>query len=538
MISFSEAYTQNAPHRVSKCTQTPYKQKANKTTSSYEAQQKFCKDLMNSEILVSMLEKVSPMIERALQDNETIDIFTDYCNIPDKGDISLFYNTMEDEAFKSLGNFSDLNFSQGKYVQHIALHPDQEDIIAISLCHSQATINNCNTYKEDTSTPSVIIWKLGHPNPLFILKSPTDCSVFSFNAQQPHFVAGGCRNGAVLLWNLSIKELKGVNSNQGDTPMIQPVLICSPEYGPKGIVADLCWLPPRIQINTKGKVIDPCHLTNTSHQFLTVSEDGQLIFWDIRFKEILEGQLPHIAKVKKQVFDYDADFPFIKWMPIYKIKPKQLIGSGNISFCHAFIPSANDGYDMMFYETTKVVCASEEGYLVSINWSPKSSQDEECGESMLLRDIPPQDYVDWTKKDHNRPCIALDQSPFLPNLVLSVCDWNFHIWDIGDNTNTAPIFISPTTSSFITGGKWSPTRPAVIYITKTDGAIDIWDLVTEGCFMPHSTIQLVPNRITSIVFQQQNAVVGNLAMIGDSSGTLHIFDVPLLFEKPIPNELR
>jgi hypothetical protein len=48
----------------------------------------------------------------------------------------------------------------------------------------------------------------------------------------------------------------------------------------------------------------------------------------------------------------------------------------------------------------------------------------------------------------------------------------------------------------------------------------------------------VPNRITSIVFQQQNAVVGNLAMIGDSSGTLHIFDVPLLFEKPIPNELR
>jgi FOG: WD40 repeat len=530
MISLSEAYTQNAPRLISKCTQTPNKPKVNQATS-YEHPHR--DGNVTYEMIASMLKKVSPLIERALQDNETIDIFADYCNIPEKGDISLFYNMMEDETFKPLESFFDFKLSQGKFVQHITLHPDQEDIIATSLCNSRTTTNQC---VEDTSTPSVAIWKLGRPSPLFVLKSPADCTVFHFNTHRPQFVAGGCRNGAVVFWNLSKEELREVNSNQDDTPTIQPVLICSPEHGPKGIVTDLCWLPPEIQINAKGKRIDPCHLKGTSDQFITVSADGLIAFWDIRFKEILEGKLPYVAKVKKQALEYDDDFPFVNWMPLYKIKPKQRFGSGNISFCQAFIPmfSYNEKNSV---DATELLCASEEGDLTSINWSPKSSSQEEYnGENIIMKDIPPQDYVQWTRKDHNRPCINLDQSPFFPDIVLSVCDWNFHLWDVGVKANT-PIFTSPTTSPFITGGKWSPTRPAVIFITKADGAIDIWDFITEGFYTPHSTIQLVTNRITSIAFRQ-NAEMGHLVMMGDSSGTMHIFEVPVMFAKPIPNELR
>jgi len=36
---------------------------------------------------------------------------------------------------------------------------------------------------------------------------------------------------------------------------------------------------------------------------------------------------------------------------------------------------------------------------------------------------------------------------------------------------------SPYHKAYLTDGCWSPTRPAVFYVTKMDGTLDIWDLV-------------------------------------------------------------
>jgi dynein intermediate chain 3, axonemal len=41
-----------------------------------------------------------------------------------------------------------------------------------------------------------------------------------------------------------------------------------------------------------------------------------------------------------------------------------------------------------------------------------------------------RDYVRWITRDHSRPCVALHQSPFFPDVLLSVGDWNFHIWRV------------------------------------------------------------------------------------------------------------
>lgn len=43
-----------------------------------------------------------------------------------------------------------------------------------------------------------------------------------------------------------------------------------------------------------------------------------------------------------------------------------------------------------------------------------------------------RDYVRWITRDHSRPCVALQQSPFFPDVLLSVGDWNFHIWRVSD----------------------------------------------------------------------------------------------------------
>ena len=41
-----------------------------------------------------------------------------------------------------------------------------------------------------------------------------------------------------------------------------------------------------------------------------------------------------------------------------------------------------------------------------------------------------REYVRWISKDHSRPCVGLQQSPFFPDILLSVGDWNFHIWRV------------------------------------------------------------------------------------------------------------
>jgi dynein intermediate chain 3, axonemal len=46
-----------------------------------------------------------------------------------------------------------------------------------------------------------------------------------------------------------------------------------------------------------------------------------------------------------------------------------------------------------------------------------------------------RDYVRWITRDHSRPCVALHQSPFFPDVLLSVGDWNFHIWRVSHVTD-------------------------------------------------------------------------------------------------------
>ena len=80
------------------------------------------------------------------------------------------------------------------------------------------------------------------------------------------------------------------------------------------------------------------------------------------------------------------------------------------------------------------------------------------------------EYVQWMAQDHGRPAVALQPSPFFPNIMVSVGDWHFQIWMLG---RQVPIFASPSSSIYLTCGRWSPTRPGILYIGKQDGNVDV-----------------------------------------------------------------
>lgn len=112
--------------------------------------------------------------------------------------------------------------------------------------------------------------------------------------------------------------------------------------------------------------------------------------------------------------------------------------------------------------------------------------------------------------------------------------------------NLAPIFKSANSfGSHNTCGGFSPTRPGVIFITRTD-AIDVWDFYDQS-HKPSITLPLATSSITYLKFQHlakdkrgkvkakiaQNMCYGEL-----QTGNLNLCEVPSNLTTPQKNELE
>lgn len=123
------------------------------------------------------------------------------------------------------------------------------------------------------------------------------------------------------------------------------------------------------------------------------------------------------------------------------------------------------------------------------------------------------------------------------DLILSVGDWGFSLWKEGLQT---PLFTSPSANVNLCGARWSPTRPAVVFIAKVDGTLDIWDLVDQT-HKPSFTAPIVSIPITSMEFRPTNSSKSGrqgaqMLAAGDAMGNLHVLDVPPQLRYPTANE--
>ncbi len=562
----SDTGVQSVPRSNSTSSQTHWRRKVNKITQYQTLELEdfgYDSDLVrqreDDQRVAESLQRVAPLFERALQQNEIVDIFSSYLDLPDKGDMSNFRRVEVDDGLIEVRNFTDLEYSKGKHIQYIGIHPTRRDIIAASVC-DPASMDDIIPLSGVPKYSHIIVWQFGlQMRPLWILRAPLDCPVFCFSPTQPNIIVGGCRNGQMVMWDTegassldqpplfepghhSIepeKRTSAISKEMRSNTVLLPKALSFPEHGHKLMIHDITWLPPNIHINAKGDLLEEEYLSDISHQFFTVSGDGQIIFWDIRYHQIMRGELPFIAKMKStrhvNVQEEDGDFPSLRWMPIFKIKPKRLEGTGELSLCRAFKVLGPTGAD----RSSEIICASEEGDLLSVDWCPKRESKQDDSGKELDRDFASQEYVQWMKKDHdiNRPCVSLCPVTFFPSFLLTASDWNFHIWETNDKKTANLLFTSADAASYITGAKWSPKRPGVLFVSKVDGSIDIWDF-TESCYAPHTTIPLVPTCIVSMEFLVGPKDDSQMLAIGDSAGTLHIFEIPQNLAQPYPNEFQ
>lgn len=571
--------TQAIPTLKEEGTQTDWKYPRNANTQYYprEFSDKEKEAIQNSKNLPNFVNDVTPRFKAALQQNEIMDVFfIDWLHLGD-GDAS--FGSKADNHLKEYQSFTDLQFSKEKRITCIQWHPTIKGVVAVSVAEKMTFDERIDSAAKVIMTPSLIlIWSFTDPiHPQLLLEAPDDIYSFQFSPSDPNIIAGGCYNGQVVLWDISahadrLKQPRGGNRNKKTnvlpgfedpnalkTPIVRYCAVSSIENSHKSTITDLLWVPDHLEVNRMGvpqenKALQSC-------QLMTCATDYCVLVWDTR-----PPKGPSQLLTKKED-DKGTKNPMgvpdtfkhldLSWKPFLRVHLHKSEPGGDHSPTKFSISErqgdrgslnkAMEGIDMSksdamtggYYTSMKpgsgkekrtlqsvkthFYVGSEDGEVVYVDWMPQKDQD-----TGKIQTPKPEYY----HAIHDGPVVSLQRSPFFNDVILSVGGWTFTIWKEG--VNSGPVLQSCASPVRYTSGFWSPSRPAVFYIAKVDGSVDVWDIL-DKTHEPSLTQSVSPAPITTIypypVSQKQH-----LLAVGDNSGTLHILEIPWSLRHPTPNE--
>ncbi|PFX30161.1 Dynein intermediate chain 2, axonemal [Stylophora pistillata] len=458
--------------------------------------------------LISFIEKVTPRFELALQQNEILDVFyDDYLSLADD---ETTFGAKSDNYLKEYQSFTDLQYSKEKTITDIQWHPVIKGIIAVSCGEDLSFDDRVDNFSRILMTSSlVLIWSFSDPiHPLALLEAPDDIFSFKFNPSDPNIIAGGCINGQIVLWDItnhserlrthrqshgqskknSMHSLPGFQdeSSFDRSPILRYCAVSSIEHSHKTVVTDITWIPDHMEIGRMGVVVE--NKSQQCNQLMSCAADGTVLVWDTR-----------------------------------PIKPSEEKETREISNLSTGISKSRDHSKPLENVSSKFFIGTEEGDLVYMDWKPEKDTDS----GKIVSPRPEQVWL-----AHDGPITTLQRSPFFRDILLTVGGWTFAIWKEG--VTNGPLLQSASHLMRLSRGHWSPSRPGVFFITKTDGNVDVWDLLDRS-HEPSLTQNVTAAPITTISPHQVSSKQQLLA-VGDSMGTLHVMEVPWNLRHPSANE--
>lgn len=484
------------------------------------------------ERLINFLNEIFSCFEEALIDNEIMDVYRDDLIIGNFDGNKAEQGT-ELSIIKELKSFEFENCNQ-KNVSAIRFFPEL-NIMAVSLVENFSYEERIDI-KGRSFESYILLWnyeEFHRFTPIAILESPIEINCFEFKPGNENILVAGAINGQIFLYNIDKLTHKNGSDNLGfennrfkkdmkDIHYFKPILsssimesfnanqnlIANEIYSRKQIhlcshrtaVKSLFFLAPGISIEKKNplniiKLEKKTINKNTPREFfVTLSEDGHLLFWSLDFNDIKEKN-----KMKLE----NMNLSKIIWRACFSIQlfrdDKSCVQTSGM-----YLPKTFLG--------TEIYYTTLEGDLCLIDFDLKNNYLEESN------------YVDILKKkwkvDSEQIIITMDLSIFIDSLILEVGETCFYLFY---KDSTSPVFISPfLQNAKLTSGKFSLSRPSVIYIGRDDGILDIWDFADQTA----SPSQQHLVSATGIDCIQVHSSKNNLLAVGDKDSCIHLLNLP------------
>ncbi|KAA0169895.1 hypothetical protein FNF28_01832 [Cafeteria roenbergensis] len=397
-------------------------------------------------------------------------------------------------------------------------------------------------------------------------------------------------------------------SSRSGTVHLLPTSVSHADKSHSRPVRDLQWLPPSAHLAPRlDSFVTGDNVPRKSCQFVSAASDGTVRVWDTRYRErakaraggraapsdpsgVAGGLLPGAAALAA------AKEPEVEWAPVFVAEA--LEGAHRLCLSRVVVDPVDAARPLMV--------STEEGLLGSVDWcppglgvggglateveakaGPAASRrailasgtadvvDEETAKGAAMAAEAAKDAVDPRSSggdadegagagasaggsrvglllpDLGRPPLAFERSPVLTDLILAVGETVFSVWRVGLRH---PLFVSPPASARLTCGCFSPTRPAVVFLGRSDGLVDAWDL-SDTTLRPVLSAPVVSTAVACMQFQfrgltptkrstlaaplastDESAVTerarqlvqppAHLLGVGDEKGNIHVLEVP------------
>lgn len=225
--------------------------------------------------------------------------------------------------------------------------------------------------------------------------------------------------------------------------------------------------------------------SKTGHQCVSLSTDGMMFWWDTRKLD---------EPIDSLVLETDSKGGGTK------------LGGSSIDYSTEAGP-------------TKFLIGTEQGIVMSLNLRNKKINN---GITIF----------DTGAGKHHSPIPSIQRNPTHNKYFMTVGDWSARIWSEDIKT---PIITMPYQSSVMTSGCWSPTRAGLLYITRSDGVLDVWDIGHSQNEVAYSH-KVSDSSLSSISIEGNSQGGGKLVAVGDAKGIVSLLEVCDSLAQPQPNE--
>ncbi|XP_035231148.1 dynein intermediate chain 3, ciliary-like [Stegodyphus dumicola] len=121
------------------------------------------------------------------------------------------------------------------------------------------------------------------------------------------------------------------------------------------------------------------------------------------------------------------------------------------------------------------------------------------------------------------PLLSLERNAFFPQMFASCDAWNVNVWT--ESATDIPILSLNSEDGYFTDLSWSPARASLLYLSKTNGKLEIWDIPGKHS-QPISNLQLEKEPLFCVCTDEQ----GHRLICGSVSGYIHLLQVPEYFK--------